>query len=166
MSNSLWPCGLLHARFPYPSPSLRACSNSCPLSWWCHPTISSSVAPFSFCPPSFPASGSFPMSQIFAAGGQNNGTSTSASIPPTNIQGWFSLGLIGLISLESRGSQESSPAPQFKSISSLVLSLPVSNMLNAYFIDESQKLETFGLWGHVQRKHLMKVWDTLVSKFR
>ena len=83
--------------------SLGVCSNSCPLSQWCYLTISSSAASFSFCLQSFPASGSFPMSQIFAAGGQINGTSTSVSIPPMNIQGWFSLGLIGLISLQSKG---------------------------------------------------------------
>ena len=77
--------------------------NSCPLSWWYHPTISSSVTPFSPCPQSFPASGSFPMSWLFASGGQSIGVSASASVLPVNIQAWFPLGLTGLISLLSQG---------------------------------------------------------------
>ena len=81
---------------------LRVGSNSCPLSHWCHPTISSSVAPFSSCPLSFPASASFPVSQLFTSGGQNIGA-PSASVLPMNIQGWFPLGLTGLISLQSKG---------------------------------------------------------------
>ena len=103
MSNSLWPHGLQHARLPCPSPTPEACSNSCSSSQWCHPTISSSVVPFSSCPQSFPASGSFPMSQFFASGGQRNGVSASASVFPMSIQDWFSLGLTGLISLQSKG---------------------------------------------------------------
>ena len=82
MSDSWRPHGLQHARFPCPSPTPRACSNSCPSSQWCHPTISSSVIPFSFCLQSFPASGSFPMSQLFALGGQSIGISASASVFP------------------------------------------------------------------------------------
>ena len=89
-------------RLPCPSPTPRACSNSCPSSWWCHPTISSSVIPFS-CLQSFPASGSFPMSQFFASGGHSIGVSVSASVLPMNIQDWFPLGLTGWISLESKG---------------------------------------------------------------
>ena len=80
-----------------------ACSNSCPLSWWCHPTISSSVTSFSSYPQSFPASGSFPMSQLFASDGQSVGASASTSILPINIQSWFPLGLLGLISLLFKG---------------------------------------------------------------
>ena len=99
MSNSLQPHGLQHTRLPCPSPSPRACSNSCPLSQWCHPNISSSVVPFSFCFQSFPASGSFPMSRLFASDGQSIGASASASALPMNIQGWFPLGLTGLILL-------------------------------------------------------------------
>ena len=95
MSDSLWPHGLQHARFPCPSPSPRVCSNSCPLSQWYHPTISSSVIPFSSCLQSFPASGSFPMSWLSASGGQSIGASASASVLPVNIQGWFPLGLTG-----------------------------------------------------------------------
>ena len=105
MSNSLQPHGLQQARPPCPSPSLGACSNSCPLSQWCHPTISSSVIPFSFRLQSFPASGSFPMSCLFASGSQSVGASASASawVLPMNIQDWFSLKLTGLISLLSKG---------------------------------------------------------------
>ena len=102
MSDSLWPHGLQHARVPCPSPTPGACSNSWPLSQWCHPMISSSV-PFSSCHLSFPESGSFPMRQFFASGGQSIGVSTSASILPMNIQDWFPLGLSGLISLQSKG---------------------------------------------------------------
>ena len=101
-SNSLWPHGLQHARPPCPSPTPGACSNSCPSSQWCHPTISSSVVPFSSCLQSFPASGSFPMSQLFASGGQSVGVSASASVLPMNIQDWFPLGWTGLI-LQSKG---------------------------------------------------------------
>ena len=86
VSNSLWPYGLQHARFLCPSTTPRAYSNSCPLNQWCHPTISSSVIPFSSCLQSFPASGSFPMSQFFASGGQSIGSSVSASVIPMNIQ--------------------------------------------------------------------------------
>ena len=103
MYESLWPQGLQHARLPCPSPTPGACSNSCPLSWWCHPTISSSVIPFSSCLQCFPASGFSPVSQFFATGDQIIGVSTSASVLPMNIQGWSPLGLTGLISLLSKG---------------------------------------------------------------
>ena len=93
MPDSLWPHGLHHARLPCPSPSPRVCSNLCPLSQWCHPTISSSVVPFSSCLQSFPASASFPISWLFSSGGQSFGVSASASVLPMNIQGWFPLGL-------------------------------------------------------------------------
>ena len=95
MSDSLWPHGLQHARPPCPSPTPRVYSNSCPLSQWCHPTISSFVIPFSSCLQSLPASGSFQMSQFFTSGGQSIGVSASASVHPMNIQGWFLLGLTG-----------------------------------------------------------------------
>ena len=103
VSNSLWPHGLQHARLPCPSPTPRAYSNSCPSSWWCHPTISFSVIPFSSCLQSFLASVSFPMSQFFTSGGQSIGVSASASVLPMNIQDWFPLELTGLISLQSKG---------------------------------------------------------------
>ena len=89
---TLWPHGLQHARLPCPSPTSRVYSNSCPLSQWCHPTISSSVVPFSSHLQSFPASGSFQMSQFFASGGQSIGISASASVLSMNIQDWFPLG--------------------------------------------------------------------------
>ena len=101
MSDSLWPHGLQHTRLPCPSVSLKVCSNSCPLSQWYHPTISSSVALFS-CPQSFPASGSFPLSQLFPSGGQSIGASALASALPMIIWSWFPLGVTGLISLLSK----------------------------------------------------------------
>ena len=104
VSESLRPHGLQQGcRLPCSSPSPRVCSNWCPLSRWCHPTISSSVAPFYCCLQSFPASRSFPMSWLFASGGQSIGASASASVLPVNIQSWFPLGLTGLISLQSKG---------------------------------------------------------------
>ena len=103
MSNSLWPHGLQHAMLPCPSPTPGAYSNSCPSSRWFHPTISSSVVPFSSRLQSFPASGSFPMSEFFASGGQSIGVSASASVLPMNIQDWFSLGWTGWIFLLSKG---------------------------------------------------------------
>ena len=98
VSNSSQP----HGRH-CPSPCPGVCSNSCPLSWWCHPTISSSVVPFSSCPQYLPALGSFPMSQLSTWGGQSIGVSASASVPPMNIQDWSPLGWAGWISLQSKG---------------------------------------------------------------
>ena len=103
VSDSLWPHGLQHARLPRPSPTPRAYSNSCPSCWGCHPTISSSVIPFSSLLQSFPASGSFPMSQFFPSGSQSTAVSASASVLPMNIQDWFPLGWTGWISLQSKG---------------------------------------------------------------
>ena len=103
VSDSLWPHGLKYTRLPCPWPTPGACSNSCPSNWWCHPTISSSVVPFSSHLQSFPAAGSFPMSQFFASGGQSTGVSASAAILPMNIKDWFSFGWTGWISLQSKG---------------------------------------------------------------
>ena len=103
MSDSLLTHRLQHTRLPCPSPTPGACSNSCPPSQWCHPTISSSVIPFSSCLQSFPASASFLMSQFFASGGQSIGASAIASVLPMNIQDWYPLGLTGWISLQSKG---------------------------------------------------------------
>ena len=103
MSNSLQPHGIQQARLPCSSPNPGAYSNSCPLAQWCHPTISSSVVPFFSRLQSFPASGSFQISQFFTSGGQSIGASASASVLPVNIQDWFSLGWIGLISLLPKG---------------------------------------------------------------
>ena len=122
VSDSLPPHEPQHARPHCPSPTPRVQPNPCPLSRWCHPTISSSVVPFSSCPQSFPASGSFQMSQFFTSGHQSIGVSASASVLPMNIQDWFPLRWTGWISLQSRDSQDSSPTPQFKSINPLALS--------------------------------------------
>ena len=123
MSNYLRPHEPQHSRPPYRSPTPGVHPNPFPLSQWCYPTISSSVVPFSSCPQSFPASGSFSKSQLFASGGQSTGVSALGSVLPMNTQDWFPLGWTGWISLQSKDSQESSPTPQFKSINSLVLSL-------------------------------------------
>ena len=153
MSASLWPHGPWHTRLPCPPLSPRDCSNSCPLSRWYHPTISSSVVPFSShlqsfpasgsfpvsqfftsrgqsirvsaspCLQSFPKSGSFPMSQLFTSGDQSIGASASAWVLPMNIQIWFLLGLTDLIPLAVQGTLKSSPAQQFESINSSALSL-------------------------------------------
>ena len=103
VSDSLWGHGLQHARLPCPSLFPGICSKSCPLSQWYHPTISSSVVPFSSCLQFFPASGFFPESHFFISGGQNIGASASASVLPVSIQGWFPLGLMHFISLQSKG---------------------------------------------------------------
>ena len=103
VSDSLQPYRLQHGRLPCPIPTPGACSNSCPSSHWCHPTISSSVLPFSSCLQSFPASKSFPMSQFFTSGGQSIGVSASASVLLMNIQDWFPFGWTGWISLQSKG---------------------------------------------------------------
>ena len=103
MSDSLQPHGLQHARLPCPSPTPRVYSDSCPLSRWCHPTNSPSAVPFSSCLQSFPASGSFPVSQFFVSGGQSIGVSASASVLTMNTQDWCPLGWTGWISLQSKG---------------------------------------------------------------
>ena len=123
MSNSLRPHEPQHTRPPCPSPTPRIHPNPCPLSRWCHPTISSSVIPFSSCPQSFPASGSFQMSQLFTSGGQSIGASASTSVLPMNTQDWSPC--------SPRDSQESSPTPQFKSINSSALSFLHSQTLTS-----------------------------------
>ena len=125
MSDSLWPHELQHTRTPCPPPTPGACSNSRPLSRWFHPTISSSVDPFSSCPQSFPASGSFQMSQLFTSGSQSIGVSASALVLPMNIQDWFPLGWIGWISLQSKG------LSRVKSINSSALSFLCSPTLTS-----------------------------------
>ena len=100
VSDFLQPHGLQYARLPCPSPTPKVCSDSCPLSRWCHPTISSSVIPFSSCLQSFPASGSFLVSQFFATSGQSFGVSASTSVLPMNIQDWFPLGLTDLLAFQ------------------------------------------------------------------
>ena len=129
MSDSLWCLGLQHARLPCPSPTPRVYSNSCPLSPWCHPTISSSVIPFSSHLQSFPALGSFQMTQLFASGGRSIGVSASTSVLLMSIQDWFPLGWTGWISLQSTGLSRVSPISQFKSINSSALSFLYSPTL-------------------------------------
>ena len=103
VSDSFWPHESQHTRLPCPSPTPGVYPNSCPLSRWCHPTISSSVVPFSSCLQSFPTSESFQMSELFASSGQSNGVSASTSVPPINTQDWSPLGCTGWISLLSKG---------------------------------------------------------------
>ena len=141
VSDSLWTQESQHARPPCPSSTPRVHSNSCSSSWWFHRTISSSIVPFSSCPQSLPASGSFPISQLFAWSSQNIGVSASASVPPMNTQDWSPLGWTGWISLQSKGSQESSPTPQFKSINSSVLSFlhsPTLTSIHDYWKNHSR----------------------------
>ena len=130
LCNTLQPLGLQHTRISCPSATPGDCSNSCPSNGWCHSTISSSVIPFSSCLQSFPASGSFPMSQLFTSGGQN--IAVSALVLPMNIQDWLPLEWTGWISLQSRGlSRVFSNTPQFKSINSLALSFLYSPTLTS-----------------------------------
>ena len=129
--DSLWPHEPQHARPPCPSPTPGVHPNPCSLSRWCHPTILSSVVPFSSCPQSFPASGSFQMSQFFTPGGQSIGVSASILVLPINTQDWSPLGWTCWISLQSKDSQESSPIPQLKNINSSVLSFLYSATLTS-----------------------------------
>ena len=155
VSDSLRPHESQHVRPPCPSPTPRVYSNSCPLCQWCYPAISSSVVPFSSCPQSFPASGSFPMNQLFASGGQRIGVSDSNSVLPMNTQDWFPLGrLVGSL-CSPRDSQESYPTPPFKSINTLVLSLlysPTLTSIHAHWKNHS--LDQMDLW-----------WQSNVSAF-
>ena len=155
--------GLQHARLPCASPSPGVCSNSYPSSWWCHPTISSSVIPFSSCLQSFPTSRSFPMSQFFASCDQSIGpsASASASVFPMNIDGWFPLGLTGLISLQSKESSlERRLSRVFsnttvQSISSLVLSLHYGPTLTS----------TLNYWKNHHFDKMDLCWQSNVSAF-
>ena len=131
VSNTLRPHESQHTRLPCPSPTPGVYPNSCPSSWWCHPTNSSFVIPFSFCLQSFPALGSFPMCQFFPSGGQSIGVSASASVLPMNIQDWFPLGMTGLISLQSKGFSRVFSNTTFKSINSSVLSFLYSPTLTS-----------------------------------
>ena len=153
LSDSLWSHGLQHVRLFCPSPSPGTCSNSCPLSQWCHPPISSSVVPFSG-HQSFPASGSFPISWLFASSGQSIGVSASVSVLPMNIQDWFLLGLTGLI-LQSKGLSRVFSSTQFKSINSLVLSLLYSPTLTS--MHDHWKNHSFG--------QMNFCWQSKISAF-
>ena len=129
VSDSLWPHEPQHTRPPCPSPTPGVHPNPCPLSWWCHPTISSSVVPFSSCPWSFLASVSFPMSQLFAKGGQSIGISALASVLPMNTQDWSPLGWTCWISLQSKGLSRVFSNATVQSISSSVVSFLYSPTL-------------------------------------
>ena len=131
MSDSLRPHEQHHARPPCPSPTPGVYSNSCPSSRWCHPAISSSFVPFSSCPQSLPVSGSFPMSQLFAWGGQSTGVSASASVLPMNTQDWSPLGWTGWISLQSKG------------LSRVFSNTAVQKHLNLYFLVNAFQGYTF-----------------------
>ena len=133
MSDSLQPHGLQHTRPPSPSPTPGIYSNSCLSSWWCHPTISSSIAPFSSCLQSFLASGSFPVSQFFASGSQSIGVSASASVLPMNIHDWFSLVLTGWISLLSKGLSRVFSNTTIQKHQFLVLSFLYSSTLTSIY---------------------------------
>ena len=145
MSGSLQPHGLWHTRLPCPSPSPRVCSNLCPLSWWCHPTISSSVVPFSSCLQIFPASESFPMSWLFTSGGRN----IELQLHHQSFQWIFRVDFLSdrlIWSCYPRDSQKSSPTPQLKTINSLVLSLvyaPTLISIHDYWKNYSLTLWTF-----------------------
>ena len=132
MSDSLQPHGLQYSRLPCCSLSPGVCSNSYPLSWWCRPTISSSVSPFSSCTQSFLVPGSFPMSQPFASGNQSIGASASASILPMNIQNWFTLGLTGLISLYSSTTDQ-----KHQSLALYLLYGPILTSIHNYWKNHS-----------------------------
>ena len=151
MYDSLWPHGLQHARPPCPSLSPRPCLNLCPLSWWCHPTILSSVVPFSSCLQSFPASGSLLLSQVFTSCGQSIGASASASFLPVNIQNWFPLGLTGWISLQSKGLSRvfSNTKVQNHQFFSAQLSLWYSSHIHTWLLE---KPKTIAWTRHIQRK--------------
>ena len=155
MSDSLQPHGLQHARPICQSLTPQVYPNSRPLSWWCHPTISSSVVPFSYCLQSFPASGSFLMNQFFTSGGQSIEVSASASDLSMNIQDWFPLGRTGWIFFCPRVSKESSPTSLFKSINSLALSFlysPTLTSIHDYWKNHSFDYTDF-------------CWQTNVSAF-
>ena len=155
VSNSLRTHGLQHARLPCPSPTPIAYSNSCPLSWWCHPTVLSSVVPFSSCLQYFLATGSFPMSQFFTSGGQSTRVSASASVLPMNIQDWFPLDRTGWISLLSKGLSRvfSNTAVQKHQFTSTHLSLQSNSHIHTWLL-EKPKLRLDGL-----------CWQSNVSAF-
>ena len=147
--------GLQHASLPCPSPFPGACSNSCPSSQWCHPTISSSVVPSSSCPQSFTAWEAFQMSQLFASGGQSIGVSALVSVFPMNIQDWFPWGWTVGSPCSPRDSQESSPTPQFKSINSSMLSFLYSPTLTSIL----------DYWKNCSFDYMDLCWQSNVSAF-
>ena len=144
VSNSLQSYGLPHARPPCPSSSPGVCPNSYSLNWWCHPTMSSSVIPFSSWLPSFLASGSFPVSWLFVSGSESIGASPLASVLPVNIQGWFLLGLTGLISLLSKRLSRVFPSTTITKVSILQCSDFMVQLLYLYII--TGKIVALTIW--------------------
>ena len=152
MSNSLGPHELQHARPPCPSPTPGVNPNPCPLSWWCHPTISSSVVPFSSCPQSSPASGSFQMSQLFASGGQSTEVSASTSVLPKNIQDWFPLDWTGWIFLLSKRFSRVFSNSTVQHINTLALSFlysPTLTSIHDYWKNHSFDFGFSAFWNAV-----------------
>ena len=161
MSNSLQPHEQQHDKLPCPSLSPRVCLNSCPLSWWCHSSHLILCRPFSSCLQSFPVPRSFLMSQLFTSGGQSIEVSASSSILPMSIQSWFLLGLTGLIFLLSKGLSRVFSAPQFKDISSLVLSLLYSlTLTSVYDYWKNHNFDYMDLFGKV-----MPLLFNMLSRF-
>ena len=167
MSDSLWPHGLQHTRLPCPSPSPGACSNSCPFSWWCHPTISSSVVPFSSCLQSFPASGSFPMSWFFASGGQSIGVSASIISPSNEYSGlisfridWFDLAVQG--TLKSLLQHHSSKALILQHLAFFMIQLPHPYMTTG---SEARALHKLQWLGALMRTTYLSTWKVNVFLF-
>ena len=162
MSDSLWPHELQHARPPCPTPTPGVYSNSCPWSWWCHPTISSSVAPFSSPLQSFPASGSFQMSQFFTSDDHSIGASALASVLPMNIQDWFPLGLTGWIFLQSKGFSRvfSNTTVQTYKFFSTQLSLQFSSHIHTWLLQKNIALTR---WTFVSK--LMSLLFHIPSRF-
>ena len=163
VSNSLQPHGLQHARPPSPSPTPGVYSDSCPLSWWCHPTISSSVVPFSFHIQSFPASGSFQTSQLFASGSQSIGVSASTSVLPMHVQDWSPLGLTGWIPLQFKGLSRvfSNTTVQKHQFFSTRLSLQSNSHIHTWLLEKSIALTRWTFVGKVMS--LLNI--TYYSKF-
>ena len=155
MSDTLWPHELQHSGLPCPWPSPRVCSNSCPLSQWCHPTMSFSVNPFSSCPQFFPASGSFPMSQLFTSGDLTIRASASASVLPTNIQGWFPLGFTSLILLSKELSRVFSSTTVRKLQATKVIHI---NLLHFYTLTAKDQKEIFKKQFITASKRIKYLW--------
>jgi len=156
VSNSLWPHEPQHTRPPCPSPIPRVHPNPCPLSQWCHPTISSSVIPFSSCPQSFPSSGSFQMSQLFTSGGQSIGVSASTAVLPMNTQGWSPSEWTGWISLQSKGLSKVFSNTTVQSINSLALS----------FLHSPTLTSIHDHWKNHSLDYMDLCWQSNVSAFQ
>ena len=161
MSDSLWPHGLQHTRLPCLLPSPGICSNWCPLNWWYHPTISSSIVPFFSCLQSLPAAGSFTMSQLFISGGQSIRALASASVFPMNIQSWFPLGLTGLSSLQFKGLSKVFCNTTIQNISSSALSLLYVHFLHPYLT--TGKIVALTIWTFVSK--VMSLLFNTLSRF-